>query len=72
MCPMVAKLESPPKTADAPIEVTPGGWPDRELVQIASERNTHVVIGRVVHVHVDPSVWKYASVIRASGARFDQ
>ena len=29
-----------------------------ELVQIVSERNTHVVIGRVVHVHVDPSVWK--------------
>jgi len=29
-----------------------------ELVQVVSERNTHVVIGRVVHVHVDPSVWK--------------
>ena len=29
-----------------------------ELVQIVSERNTHVVIGRVVHVHVDRSVWK--------------
>lgn len=28
---MVAKLESPPKTADAPIEVTPGDWPGREL-----------------------------------------
>lgn len=29
-----------------------------ELVQVVSERNTHVVIGRVVHVHVDGSVWK--------------
>lgn len=29
-----------------------------ELVQVVSERNTHVVIGRVVHVHVQPSVWK--------------
>ena len=28
---MVAKLELPPKTADAPIEVTPGDWSDREL-----------------------------------------
>jgi flavin reductase (DIM6/NTAB) family NADH-FMN oxidoreductase RutF len=43
-----------------------------DLVQIVSERNPHVVIGCVVHVHVDPSVGKYASVIRASGARFDQ
>lgn len=33
-----------------------------ELVQIVSERNTHVVIGRVVHVHVDPSVWRNGRV----------
>lgn len=29
-----------------------------ELVQVVSERNSHVVIGRVVHVHVDRSVWR--------------
>jgi flavin reductase (DIM6/NTAB) family NADH-FMN oxidoreductase RutF len=29
-----------------------------ELVQIVSDRNTHIVLGRVVHAHVDPSVWK--------------
>ena len=29
-----------------------------EVVQIIDDRNTHVVLGRVVHVHVDPSVWK--------------
>lgn len=29
-----------------------------ELVQIVSERNTHIVIGRIVHAHVDASVWK--------------
>jgi flavin reductase (DIM6/NTAB) family NADH-FMN oxidoreductase RutF len=33
-----------------------------ELVQVVSERNSHVVIGRVVHVHVDPSVWKEGRV----------
>jgi flavin reductase (DIM6/NTAB) family NADH-FMN oxidoreductase RutF len=29
-----------------------------ELVQIVSDRNTHIVLGRVIHAHVDPSVWK--------------
>jgi flavin reductase (DIM6/NTAB) family NADH-FMN oxidoreductase RutF len=33
-----------------------------ELVQIVSERNTHIVIGRIVHVHVDPSVWNNGRV----------
>ena len=27
-------------------------------VQVVSDRNTHIVIGRIVHAHVDPSVWK--------------
>jgi flavin reductase (DIM6/NTAB) family NADH-FMN oxidoreductase RutF len=29
-----------------------------EVVQIVDDRNTHIVLGRVVHVHVDPSVWR--------------
>jgi flavin reductase (DIM6/NTAB) family NADH-FMN oxidoreductase RutF len=29
-----------------------------ELVQIVSDRNTHIALGRIVHAHVDPSVWK--------------
>jgi len=29
-----------------------------ELVQVVSDRNTNIVIGRIVHAHVDPSVWK--------------
>ena len=29
-----------------------------EVVQIVNERNTHITIGRIVHAHVDPSVWK--------------
>jgi flavin reductase (DIM6/NTAB) family NADH-FMN oxidoreductase RutF len=28
------------------------------MVQIVSDRNTHIVLGRIVHAHVDPSVWK--------------
>lgn len=29
-----------------------------EVVQVVTDRNTNIVIGRIVHVHVDPSVWK--------------
>jgi len=29
-----------------------------EMVQIVTDRNTHIVLGRIVHAHVDPSVWK--------------
>ena len=29
-----------------------------ELVQVVSDRNTHIVIGRIVHAHIDGSVWK--------------
>jgi flavin reductase (DIM6/NTAB) family NADH-FMN oxidoreductase RutF len=33
-----------------------------ELVQIVSDRNTHIVLGRVVHAHVDPAVWNNGRV----------
>lgn len=29
-----------------------------EVVQVVSDRNTHIVLGRIVHAHVDTSVWK--------------
>jgi flavin reductase (DIM6/NTAB) family NADH-FMN oxidoreductase RutF len=29
-----------------------------ELVQIVSDRNTHIALGRIVHAHVDASVWR--------------
>ncbi len=29
-----------------------------ELVQVVDDRNTHIVLGRIVHAHVDSSVWK--------------
>ena len=33
-----------------------------ELVQIIDDHNTHIVLGRIVHAHVDPSVWKNGRV----------
>jgi flavin reductase (DIM6/NTAB) family NADH-FMN oxidoreductase RutF len=33
-----------------------------ELTQVVSDHNTHIVLGRVVHAHVDPSVWKEGRV----------
>jgi flavin reductase (DIM6/NTAB) family NADH-FMN oxidoreductase RutF len=29
-----------------------------EVAHIITDRNTNIVIGRIVHVHVDPSVWR--------------
>jgi flavin reductase (DIM6/NTAB) family NADH-FMN oxidoreductase RutF len=29
-----------------------------EMVQVVTDRNTHIVLGRIVHAHVDASVWK--------------
>ena len=33
-----------------------------ELVQIVSDRNTHIALGRIVHAHVAPSVWRNGRV----------
>src|SRR6185503_9742615 len=33
-----------------------------ELVQGVDDRNTHIVLGRIVHAHVDPSVWRNGRV----------
>jgi flavin reductase (DIM6/NTAB) family NADH-FMN oxidoreductase RutF len=33
-----------------------------ELAQVVSDRNTHIALGRVIHVHVDPSVWREGRV----------
>jgi flavin reductase (DIM6/NTAB) family NADH-FMN oxidoreductase RutF len=32
------------------------------VMQIVDDRNTHIVLGRVIHAHVDPSVWKNGRV----------
>jgi flavin reductase (DIM6/NTAB) family NADH-FMN oxidoreductase RutF len=49
-----------------------------EVVQIVDDRNTHIVLGRIVHAHVDPSVWRdgrvdpklLAPVCRLSGSAY--
>lgn len=46
----------PPRVAEAKAHL------ECEVVQVVSDRNTHIVIGRVAHVHVDPSVWKEGRV----------
>lgn len=32
------------------------------LVQIVSDRNTHIALGRILHAHVDPGVWREGRV----------
>lgn len=51
LTPMPSMKVRPPRVGEAKAHL------ECELVQVVSERNTHMVIGRVVHVHVDPSVW---------------
>jgi len=33
-----------------------------EVVQIVTDRNTNIVLGRILHAHVDPSIWKNGRV----------
>jgi flavin reductase (DIM6/NTAB) family NADH-FMN oxidoreductase RutF len=33
-----------------------------EVVRIVIDRNTNIVLGRIIHAHVDPSVWKNGRV----------
>ena len=33
-----------------------------EVAQIVTDRNTNIVLGRIVHAHVDPSVWRSGRV----------
>src|SRR5688572_3108582 len=43
---------SPPRVGEAKAHL------ECEMVQIVDDGNTHIVLGRIVHAHVDPSVWK--------------
>jgi flavin reductase (DIM6/NTAB) family NADH-FMN oxidoreductase RutF len=40
-----------------------------EVVQIVTDRNTNIVLGRIVHAHVDLSVWKTDESIHNSSTR---
>ena len=33
-----------------------------KLTQVVDDHNTHIVLGRVIHAHVDPCVWKEGRV----------
>ena len=41
-----------------------------EVAQIVTDRNTNIVLGRIVHAHVDPSVWKTGASIPSCSIRF--
>ncbi len=42
----------PPRVAEAKAHL------ECEVVQVVDDGDTHIVLGRIAHVHVDPSVWK--------------
>jgi len=52
LTPTPAHKVKPPRVAEAKAHL------ECEVVQVVSDRNTHIVIGRIVHAHVAPSVWK--------------
>lgn len=52
LTPVPSAKVKPPRVGEARAHL------ECEMVQIVSDRNTHIVIGRIVHAHVDPSVWK--------------
>jgi flavin reductase (DIM6/NTAB) family NADH-FMN oxidoreductase RutF len=52
LTPVPSAKVRPPRVAEARAHL------ECEMVQIVSDRNTHIVLGRIVHAHVDPVVWK--------------
>ncbi len=52
LTPVPSAKVRPPRVGEAKAHL------ECELVQIVSDRNTHIVLGRIVHAHVAPSVWK--------------
>jgi flavin reductase (DIM6/NTAB) family NADH-FMN oxidoreductase RutF len=38
-----------------------------EVAQIVTDRNTNIVLGRIVHAHVDPSVWRNGRISAVAG-----
>src|SRR5687767_2037631 len=52
LTPVPSAKVRPPRVGEAKAHL------ECELVQVVTDRNTNIVLGRVVHAHVDPSVWK--------------
>jgi len=52
LTPVPSAKVSPPRVGEAKAHL------ECELVQVVTDGNTNIVLGRIVHAHVDPSVWK--------------
>lgn len=52
LTPVPSAKVKPPRVGEAKAHL------ECEVVQIVDDGNTHIVLGRIVHVHVVPSVWK--------------
>ncbi len=56
LTPVPAAKVRPPRVGEAKAHL------ECEGVQIVDDRNTHLVLGRIIHAHVDPSVWREGRV----------
>jgi len=52
LTPVPSAKVKPPRVGEAKAHL------ECELKQIITDHNTNIVLGRIVHVHVDPTVWK--------------
>jgi flavin reductase (DIM6/NTAB) family NADH-FMN oxidoreductase RutF len=52
LTPVPSAKVRPPRVGEAKAHL------ECELAQVVSDGNTHIVLGRIVHAHVEPSVWK--------------
>jgi flavin reductase (DIM6/NTAB) family NADH-FMN oxidoreductase RutF len=52
LTPMPSKKVRPDRVGEAKAHL------ECEVVQIIDDRHVHIVLGRVIHAHVDPSVWR--------------
>ena len=56
LTPVAAAMVRPPRVGEAKAHL------ECEVAQIVTDRNTNIVLGRIVHAHVDPSVWRNGRV----------
>src|SRR5215470_12220383 len=56
LTPVPAAMVRPPRVGEAKAHL------ECEVAQIVTDRNTNIVLGRIVHAHVDPSVWRNGRV----------
>jgi flavin reductase (DIM6/NTAB) family NADH-FMN oxidoreductase RutF len=52
LTPVPSEKVLPPRVGEAKAHL------ECEMAQVVDDGNTHIVLGRIVHAHVDPSVWK--------------